>query len=61
MKGRLGASLLIKAVEQWETILRSFDTDIQISVVRMAEDAAGAQGLLAAVWSGWRDETMLDK
>lgn len=49
MKGRLGASLLIKAVEQWETILRSFDTDIQISVVRMAEDAAGAQGLLAAV------------
>lgn len=48
-KSPLGDSLLIKTEEQWETTLRSSDPDVQIRVVRMAEDAAGAQGLPAAV------------
>ncbi|XP_077538393.1 uncharacterized protein LOC144150964 [Haemaphysalis longicornis] len=40
--------LEIRTVEQWETALLSSDPEVQVELVRMAEDAAGVQGLLAA-------------
>lgn len=42
-------SLIIRNEEQWETVLLSSDPDVQARVVQMAEDAAAAQGLPAAV------------
>lgn len=42
-------ALDITSSEQWETVLLSSDPDVQLRAVQMAEDAARAQGLLAAV------------
>ncbi|XP_072145423.1 uncharacterized protein [Dermacentor andersoni] len=40
--------LVVKSLDRWETALLSSDPEVQVRLVRMAEDATRAQGLLAA-------------
>lgn len=44
-----GRALNIASKESWETLLRSSDPELQLRLVRLAEEAAGTQDLLASI------------